>query len=89
MLTVLTIHCHGEYRGVFRESLKEEGLDAEVKHRVEHERMADIFRITKTINGEEEHIRQKIACDAASVARAFDEYLTERVEWATVACSST
>lgn len=80
----------------FRESLREEGLDAEVKHRVDHERMADIFRITKTINGEEEHIdrsftfreqaedehiKQKLAYDAASVARAFDEYLTERVEW--------
>jgi len=80
----------------FRTSLKEEGLDAEVTHWTDAERMADNFKITKEINGEDQstvhsftfheqldsdEVTQRIAYRAAEVARAFDDYLTERVEW--------
>jgi len=81
---------------IFRDALKEEGLNAEVKHWFEPSRMADNFKISKTINGEDEsvvrsmtfhgdtsdeEVTQRIAYEAAEVARAFDDYLTERVEW--------
>jgi hypothetical protein len=80
----------------FKQSLKEEGLDAEVKHMVSHERQADVFKITKEINGEESSvetgftfrqqaqdpaIKQTIAYEAARIARNYDEYLTSRVDW--------
>lgn len=81
----------------FREALKEEGLsDVEVNHYHEVSRMADVFEVRKyagdeklgvkkTITDQERvqinDIDQHIAYLASDVARSFESYLTERVEW--------
>jgi hypothetical protein len=81
---------------LFQESLKEEGLDADVTHMHDPARQADVIEVTKEINGEDvsrslmftaedlqlsNDKKQYIAMRAGELARWFNDYATERVVW--------
>jgi hypothetical protein len=81
---------------IFREAIEEQGLDAEVTHYTDQKMQADVFRVSKEINGRERHfeavmtfreqeqvnnIAQHIAMNADNIVRNFNELLTEHVSW--------